>query len=438
MGLQNLPSHRAPKGSVIASEYKDRIRIRWRYEGKRFQFYVSPSVSDHVTTASIIATIIEKDLEAGCFDPSLTRYRELPELNLAVLREMVEQPTQSPLPKGTNRGEVLLPKAEEPFNVLNEFRRFLAARSFSMDAPELSSYYTQTIAMVKKWGDFDVQDTPVKLSEETFGNKTFNDRRNCLNSFFEWCVRKGKLRENPLADVSTRKRSRNCDERQPFKAEEARLILDALKTDRFRSKYARYSHSQYYPFVAFMLYTGVRTAEAIGLRVKDIAFPTDDQFMTGGIRIGRALARTSKGTHAAVRKEKGTKNNKVRDLRFNKTLLDLLKPLCENRSPDDWVFVNEQGKTIDDKMFLRRVFKPLQEQLGIPYRHLYALRHTFATNAVEQGMMAHQVAFLMGDLTETVLKNYFHNERRPDYMPAPVTEFSSPVIPLSRAIDKAV
>ncbi|MCU7548155.1 hypothetical protein OCK74_03475 [Chitinophagaceae bacterium LB-8] len=51
--------------------------------------------------------------------------------------------------------------------------------------------------MLKKWGDYDPEDTPVLISKEQFGPKTFNDRRNCLFKFFGWLVRKGKLAYAP-------------------------------------------------------------------------------------------------------------------------------------------------------------------------------------------------------------------------------------------------
>jgi hypothetical protein len=36
------------------------------------------------------------------------------------------------------------------------------------------------------------------------------------------------------------------------------------------------------------------------------------------------------------------------------------------------------------------------------------------------------------------LKNYFHKERRPDYMPTPLTEFSSQVISIGPVIEQAI
>jgi integrase len=419
MGVKPVNSSRSSKGSVSISPYKNGLRLRWRHNGQRPEIYVPPSVPNFQTTASKIKTCIEQDFSSGNYDETLRRYRAFLEFERAALQEEVEQPKQSPLfPMGKNREEVHRLNSGEPINVLKEFGRYLAAKSMSIDSEELSSYYTQTIAMLKNWGDFDIEDTPVKLGVEKFGPKTFNDRRNCLFKFFAWLVKKGKIKENPLEEVATKRRLRHCEQRKPFTESEIAAILEALRTDRFKHPSARYSHSQYVLFVTFMLYTGVRNAEAVGLKIKDIIFPKGDDLRTGSIRIGRTLARTCKGTHIGARKEKGTKMNNVRLLPFNMPLLDLLLPICSGRDPEEYVFLNENGNPIDDRQFLKRIFKPVQEKLGIEKRDLYACRHTFATRAVQQGVKPHEVAYVMGDRVETVLENYFHNNRRPEQLPS--------------------
>jgi integrase len=73
---------------------------------------------------------------------------------------------------------------------------------------------------------------------------------------------------------------------------------------------------------------------------------------------------------------------------------------------------------IDDRMFQRRTFKPVLQALGIQDRDLYSCRHTFATRAVQSGMKAHEVAYLMGDNLQTVIANYYHKERVSVPLPA--------------------
>lgn len=436
MGCNKLSLQRSSKGSVSISPYRNGLRIRWRYNSQRQVIYVPPSVPDLETTASLIKSCIEQDLLSGEYDENLKRYKAFLEFEKAALQEekVVQQKPSSFNPKGLHKEESHQINIGESFDVLREFYRYLAAKSLSLDPDKLSSYYTQTMAMLKKWGEFEIEDTPLKLGAETFGPKTFNDRRNCLFKFFNWLVKKGKIKENPLAEVATKRRQRNCEQRKPFTENEIVRILDALRTDKFKKRSSRFSHSQYLPFVSFLLYTGVRNAEAVGLKVKDIVFPQRNDMRTGHIRIARTLARTSKGTHLGARKEKGTKMDNIRLLPFNQPLVDLLSPICNGRNPEEYVFVNENGNPIDDRQFLKRIFKPVQEQLGIEKRDLYACRHTFATWAVQEGVKPHEVANMMGDRVETVLENYFHNNRRPELLPTFSFQLSNKVTHMESSV----
>jgi hypothetical protein len=46
--------------------------------------------------------------------------------------------------------------------------------------------------------------------------------------------------------------------------------------------------------------------------------------------------------------------------------------------------------------------------------------------------------FPHGDLKESVVKNYLHNERRPDYMPSHLTELASTVTSIAPVIEQAI
>lgn len=109
----------------------------------------------------------------------------------------------------------------------------------------------------------------------------------------------------------------------------------------------------------------------------------------------------------------------VRFIPMDDYLVSLLQPILKSREGNAFVFVNN-GNPIHDKMFQRRIFRPLLELLKIDKRDLCACRHTFATRAVQQGMRPHEVAYIMGDSVEVVLQNYFHNHRRPDHLPSTI------------------
>ncbi len=138
---------------------------------------------------------------------------------------------------------------------------------------------------------------------------TFNDRLSTLKSFFIWAVKNRLLKYNPVEELKRRKRKRGKDpKRKPFTIEELRLILEAVEADRFCPLASHFKHSHYAPFLKFMIYTGVRNAEAVGLTVEKV------DFKNKVITVDQAFARTVKGTHAKARVMKETKTGSSRYL----------------------------------------------------------------------------------------------------------------------------
>lgn len=372
------------KRIVTVSAHEEGLRLRWRYQKVRYQIYLSSSKPDYQILAEQIRNQIEEDILSTTFDTTRKKYQN-----------MVPSVTQV-----------------TGYPYTQWFTDYLESKSLNVSDDNIPSYYRGAKRLLIKWQYEPLDKLPGKLAEENFSNRTFNDRRNCLVPFFNYLVQKKRIPENPLINVNNRKKEKYIPNRVPFTDVEVKLILNALKTDQFKKKGAQYSHVKYYPFVAFMLETGVRNAEAIGLQVRDILW--DDK----SVRICRSLARTSKGTHANARVEKGTKMENVRFIPLNDFLIDLLKPLCKDKLPTDTVFTGYRTKSIDDHAFQRRVFKPILKHLGIPNRDIYAFRHTFATRMVQLGIKPHQVAYLMGDSLETIINNYFHPERENLQLPS--------------------
>ncbi|MEO0312216.1 MAG: hypothetical protein RIQ89_1873 [Bacteroidota bacterium] len=75
----------------------------------------------------------------------------------------------------------------------------------------------------------------------------------------------------------------------------------------------------------FIFKTGVRNAEAIGLRVSSIDLSNKQ------IQINEVLARSLKGTNVALRIRKETKNGKERILPLTSDLLIVLNPPIEGK-----------------------------------------------------------------------------------------------------------
>lgn len=257
--------------------------------------------------------------------------------------------------------------------------------------------------MLERWKGLSVNTTAELLNAKNWKPTTYNKRLKCLCDFFEWLVLKGSISANPLKGVARKrnKKSKRNPKRVPLSEEEILKLLKAVKNDTFCPAASQFKHSHYYPFLYFMFLTGVRNAEAIGLRVKHVDLANNQ------IEISETFARTLKGSNHAARINKGTKMDNARFLPLSEELRTLLTPLLANKADDSFVFQSPKGLSIDDRMLQRRVLRPVLKELGLKKKDLYVARHSFGTRAAQQGMAITDIAYLMGHTTvEAAIRNY--------------------------------
>lgn len=382
--MGHVLGHKSPKGAVSVTNYKNRIRLRWRYQGKRYSLSLGPYDKINLKAARRVVLQLELDIVNGGFDETLAKYGA----NLKKPETALEKPT----------------------SMVGNFENWVK-NYLHMDCNVNIDYYNVRNMLIK-WGEWDEQSILVKLNAETFGARTYNSRLAILKRFSSWMVKQAIWSVNPLVDVNTKQTKKsNKAERKPFTVLEIKLILDSFKSDMFCQPSSRYKHSHYYSFLYFIFKTGVRNAEAVGLRVGCLDFKNKT------ITIKEVLARTVKGTHAAARKRKETKNGKVRILPMTDDMEELLRPATVGKDADDLVFQSFSGGAIDDRMFQRRVFSLVLQKLNIEHRVLYACRHTFGSRCIESGINPVMTAFLMGNNAETALRNYTHQLSIPKELP---------------------
>lgn len=371
------------KGTVSIVNADERIRLRWRYQGARYSLSLLPYSKSNLLKARKVALEIEQDMENRKFDFTLDKYR--------AKQERFQQ-------KPENK------------SIVQYFEEW--TKNYRQMDCEVNIHYNALRNTMKKWGAFNEENALSKLNSETFGARTYNERLTMLKGFAKWLVKAGIWSYNPFEDV-VRKKVKKAPKpsRSPFTEEEISRILEAIKNDTYCPKSSRYKHSHYYPFIYFIFKTGVRPAEAVGLRVASISIA--DKTIT----IKEVLARTLKGTNAAQRVRKETKNGKERILPLTTDLLQVLQPLIAGKSKDGLVFLSPTGLAVDDRMFLRRIFKLVLKKLQIEERVLYAARHTFNSRCIDSGMTPVQAAFLMGNNPETALRNYTHQISLPKDLP---------------------
>lgn len=374
--------HKSSKGSVSITENKGRIRLRWRHQQKRYSLNLSIWNQLNLLQAKKTALQIEQDIITDNFDSSLIKY--------------------------TSKTSAAVQATPKSFVELFEEWTI----SYKQMDCEIHTNYNACRNMLRKWSKVNQDNILSKLNKETFCNGTYNRRLTILKSFADWLITKSYWKQNPFQLVQRKKvKHVKLAKREPFTETEISKILHAVKNDTFCSNSSRYKHSHYYAFLYFMFKTGVRNAEAIGLRVSSIN--CKDKTIT----IKEVMARSLKNTCSINRVRKETKNGKIRQLPLTSDLYEILTPLIQNKQPDDLVFVSPTGKSIDDHNFQNRVFKVVLKNLNIPERTLYACRHTFGSRCIDQGITPVMTAFLMGNNPETALKRYTHQITIPKDLP---------------------
>ncbi len=236
MGLKNT------KGAVSLTDWKGRVRMRWRHLNKRYSLTLFPNNKKGLLQAKKLALEIESDLFNDRFDATLCKYKGIEP------PQEIEQPAKT--------------MVEQFEHWVKEYKQ--------MDCDKNVDYYHLRNTL-RKWGAYDQDTILARLNKESFGAKTYNNRLGILKNFSKWLVKQGVWSVDPLEEVSRKRVKKTVKpQRTPFALDEISKILGAFKDNTFCSKASRYPHSFYHPFIYFLFKTGVRPAEAIGLRVGSV------------------------------------------------------------------------------------------------------------------------------------------------------------------------
>lgn len=286
------------KGTVSLHNNCNRIRIRWRYLGKRYSINHSSYNHFNLLEAKKLALQLEQDMIMGCFDMTLMKYKNT---SVAKQQQLPRQQKKVPTQK----------------SIIELFETWtIKYRQISFD---INVHYRGVWSMLNRWSEIKPEQIVDKLNQETLGSQTYNERLAILRLFAKWLIKTGRWESNPFEDVRPRKNKKTeKPNREPFTVEEIQKILAAIKNNTYSKKCSRFLHSHYYPFIYFIFQTGVRNAEAVGLRVGSV------DVTKKVIVIKEVLARTVNGTNAEARVRKETKNGKIRYLPLSDELLAVL------------------------------------------------------------------------------------------------------------------
>lgn len=382
-----MAKQKSPKGQAGIEVIKGYLRIRLPRlvidtGAKRYISTGLPNTPENYQEVQVLCWQIDKDIKTGNLDVTLERYKNAfkPKITLS---------------KDKNTDLAVLWELYK-----NHRKPLVSSVTFKIE------YETRIPNLIKKLPSTNIKDAHL-IREHLIQTLSKNAVKKTLGYFeacCRWALDQKIIPENYFYGYRRSIRVRKGKKKDPFTQEECNIILEAFRV--------HHKYSYYYNFVKFLILTGCRTGEAVGLHWYNVILDTKNPYIL-------FTETYSERTHEL----KPNKNEEIRRFPCNDTLAELLRSIKPSDvNPNQLVFpYHYDGDYINLNFFTNHIWrgtnnngyvsdgvlKPLLDSGIIErYRPPYNCRHTFITMMLNRHIPVATVAEWVGNTPYVVYKYY--------------------------------
>lgn len=254
--------------------------------------------------------------------------------------------------------------------------------SYRTDLNQFSTYLKESydINLVEEINHTIIRSWIVELKEQNISNQTINRKISSLKTFFKYLLKKNIVEVNPMLKIITPKTAK----RLPTYFSD-NVIAKILEGDFFVNNF---EGCRDYLIIDLLYSTGIRLQELITIKENDVS---NNQLKVLG------------------------KRNKERIIPITDRLVAEIEKYLELKKEQNFtnkeenLLVTDKGAKLYDKFVYRRVNYYISLVATDKKKSPHTLRHSFATNMLNNGAQLHSIKELLGHSNLAATQVYTHN-----------------------------